>query len=98
MATDQASRMLKLYKKKLVHTKEMVDLDDLESELLDLLNSIRERKDKTNTQKPSEPGKRREMAKAATEHDVDQLATLLEGSTIETPPITARADVKLAPT
>ncbi|KIW12169.1 hypothetical protein PV08_09444 [Exophiala spinifera] len=94
MATEQATRMLKTYRKKLTlgSGRDKVDLDDLEDEVTALLKIIRERK-ATNQHPPLPPLKpdvstgvdgpgpgRREQAKAATDGDVEQLAVLLERS------------------
>lgn len=74
MATEQACRMLKTYRRKLNNSKESVDLDDLEDEVTIMLKVIQERKDRT----PSGEGTRRRLkAKAATESDMDQLAVLM---------------------
>ncbi|KIY01960.1 uncharacterized protein Z520_02098 [Fonsecaea multimorphosa CBS 102226] len=95
MATDQATRMLKIYKKKLTISKEVVDLDDLESELSGLLKNIRERKNRTHSeqQQDARAVSTSDNAKAATEGEVDQLAILLEGSSISRSP-TAATDSK----
>ena len=82
MATEQATRMLKTYRKKLSNSKDAVELDDLEAEVCGLLKVIRERKDRTrrHTQThATEEGtyERLKKAKAATETEVDQLAVLL---------------------
>ncbi|KAK5241353.1 hypothetical protein LTR40_013265, partial [Exophiala xenobiotica] len=45
MATEQATRMLKTYRKKLALNKDTVDLDDLEDEVTALLKIVRERKE-----------------------------------------------------
>lgn len=89
MATEQATRMLKTYRKKLTLGKDKVDLDDLEDEVTALLKIIRERKALNQPPLPQlkpesssvvdGPG-RRVQAKAATEGDVEQLAVLLERS------------------
>lgn len=83
MATEQACRMLKTYRRKLNGSKEPVDLDDLEDEITVMLKLIRERKDRTLL---GEGGRRRLKAKAATESDMDQLAVLM-GKTKVTEPI-----------
>jgi WD40 repeat protein len=74
MATEQACRMLKTYRRKLNSSKEPVDLDDLEDEVTIMLKVVRERKDRTPV---SEGSRRRLKAKAATESDMDQLAVLM---------------------
>ncbi|KIV87014.1 hypothetical protein PV11_02587 [Exophiala sideris] len=82
MATEQATRMLKTYRKKLVGSRDAVSLDDLEDEVYALLTIIRERKDRTLPSLPQDnrvtSSPRRANAKAATESDVDKLAVLLE--------------------
>ncbi|KAK6384860.1 hypothetical protein LTS17_002423 [Exophiala oligosperma] len=98
MATEQAARMLKTYRKKLTLAKDKVDLDDLEDEVTALLKIIRERKasdrpplpqskpDLSNVVAVGGPG-RRAQAKAATEGDVEQLTVLLERSNMaDVPP------------
>jgi hypothetical protein len=97
MATDQAARMLKIYKKKLVNSKESVDLNEIEYQVSGLLKTIRERKDRTIlAQQPViEATKRPENVKAATESDVDQLAVLLEGSRMAESPTTTKKGVDL---
>ena len=93
MATDQATRMLKIYKKKLINSKETVSLDSLEHEVSDLLKTVRERKDRTkDQQREGQPANGKEQAKAGTENDVDQLAVLLEGSRITNSPKTTVAE------
>jgi WD40 repeat protein len=55
MATEQASRMLRTYRKKLTNTKEettVVDLDDLEDEVCELLKIIRQRRGRTQPSMP----------------------------------------------
>jgi len=76
MATEQACRMLRTYRKKLLASREKVDLDELEEEAVAVLNVIRERKDRTLAL-----GRRGK-------DDVDQLAVLLErtGMKDATPP------------
>ena len=83
MATEQAARLLRIYKKKLINSKETVELDDIEYQVSGLLKTIRERKDRM--------ANRRGHVKVATEINVDQLAVLLEGSKIAESPITAAA-------
>jgi WD40 repeat protein len=63
MATDQATRMLRTYKKKLVSNREAVDLDDLQVELEGLLKVIRTREDRVGRCDAS----------------IDELAMLLKG-------------------
>ena len=84
MATDQATRMLKIYRKKLINSKETVELNEIEYQVVGLLKTIRERKDRTLSanQREGEVGNRKEQAKAATEGDLDELAVLLEASNI----------------
>ncbi|KIW94304.1 uncharacterized protein Z519_05620 [Cladophialophora bantiana CBS 173.52] len=91
MATDQATRMLKIYKKKLTISKEVVDLDELEYEVSGLLKNIRERKDRTRVrhQKDAGAASTSDNAKAATDSEVDQLAVLLEGSSMTHSPTAA---------
>lgn len=95
MATEQVGRMLRMYRKKLVHSRETVDLDDLEDEVSGLLKTIQERKNRTQaillpTSKHERQGvqepNRRGNAKAATESEVDQLATLLGKSNMADSP------------
>lgn len=74
MATEQACRMLRTYRRKLNNSKESVDLDDLEDEITIMLKVIQERKDRTPV---GEGPRRRLKAKAATESDMDQLAVLM---------------------
>ena len=90
VATDQAGRMLKIYKKKLVNSKEIANLDDLEHEVSDLLKTMRDRKDRMllHQQEEAGPASRKEPAKAATKSDVDQLAILMKGSTMAGSPTT----------
>lgn len=83
MATEQACRMLKTYRRKLTSNKEAVDLDDLEEEITIMQKLIRERKDRTLQQ--SDNGRRRLKAKAATESDMDQLAVLMGKTKVSEP-------------
>ncbi|KAI1614946.1 WD40-repeat-containing domain protein [Exophiala viscosa] len=84
MATEQAARMLKTYRKKLASSRDIVSLDDLEDEVRSLLTIIQERKDRTLPAMPQihregvGSSGRRAAAKAATESDVDRLTVLLE--------------------
>ncbi|OAL40614.1 hypothetical protein AYO20_00350 [Fonsecaea nubica] len=91
MATDQATRMLKIYKKKLTISKEVVDLNDLELELSGLLKNVQERKNRTHTGQQQDPkaASSSEKAKAATESEVDQLAILMGASSLTQSPTTA---------
>ncbi|EXJ55102.1 hypothetical protein A1O7_08027 [Cladophialophora yegresii CBS 114405] len=84
MATDQAARMLKIYKKKLVNSKESVDLNDLEYQVSGLLKTIRERKDRTIRlqKRETDAARQKEPVKAAAASDVDQLSVLLAGSSM----------------
>ncbi|KAK5317116.1 hypothetical protein LTR93_008891 [Exophiala xenobiotica] len=101
MATEQATRMLKTYRKKLALNKDTVDLDDLEDEVTALLKIVRERKESKQPPLPpmgqphssaaSAPG-RREQGKAATEGDVEQLAVLMERANMaDTPTMLMKA-------
>lgn len=100
MATDQAGRMLKIYKKKLVNSKETVNLDTLEYEVSDLLRTIRERKDRTvfSQQREGQIADRREPAINGAESDIDQLVVLLEGARMSDAPMmpTANNDVMVS--
>lgn len=97
MATEQATRMLKTYRKKLALNKDTVDLGDLEDEVTALLKIVRERKESRQPPLPqmkqphssvaSAPG-RREQAKGATEGDVEQLAVLMERANMADIPMT----------
>ncbi|OQV04469.1 WD domain-containing protein [Cladophialophora immunda] len=91
MATDQATRMLKIYKKKLTLSKEVVDLDDLEFEISGLLKILQERKNRTPSgqQQDARAANTSDKAKVVTESEVDQLAVLLEGSSMTQSPTTA---------
>jgi WD40 repeat protein len=83
MATDQCARMLRIYKKKLAFSKEKVDLNELEFQASGLLQTIRERKDRTQKEggtKNTNDGPQ-----------VDQLAVLLEGASITDSPTTSAA-------
>jgi hypothetical protein len=71
MATEQACRMLRTYRKKLMASKEELLLDELEEELELMIKLVKQRKDKPATG-------RRIQAKAPTESDVDELAVLLD--------------------
>ncbi len=94
MATDQAARMLRIYKKKLINSKETVNLDSLECEVSDLFKTIKERKDKIvlDQQREVLPVIKKEQAKVGTESDVDQLAVLLEGSRMTDSPTTTETN------
>ena len=74
MATEQACRMLKTYRRKLTSSRENLDLDELEEELELITKLVRERKGK----RVQTPNGRRLKAKAATESDIDALADLLD--------------------
>jgi WD40 repeat protein len=76
MATEQACRMLRTYRKKLMASKEELILDELQEELELMSKLVRQRKDKTASGQT--PVVRRIKAKAATENDVDELAVLLD--------------------
>ncbi|KIW99767.1 uncharacterized protein Z518_10695 [Rhinocladiella mackenziei CBS 650.93] len=100
MATEQACRMLRTYKKKLTQSKEAVDLDDLEDEVDGLLKIIRERKDRTHqgqsrTQhQETGAADRRAKANAVTASEVNQLAVLLERSNMADSPTTSTTTAK----
>lgn len=102
MATDQASRMLKIYRKKLVNSKDTVDLNDLAAEVSRLLKAINERKDRPvaapKQEVEVEPAttNKSDNLKVVTERDVDQLAVLLEGSAMTDSP-TERRGLAAAP-
>jgi WD40 repeat protein len=86
MATEQACRMLRTYRKKLMASKEDLGLEELEDELELISKLVRERKERV----PKVPAinenltgsvrgkERRTKAKAATESDVDDLVALME--------------------
>ena len=77
MATEQACRMLRTYRKKLVASKEDLSLDELQGELETITKLVRERKDRpTGIRTPN----RRSKSKTATENDLDELAILLDGT------------------
>lgn len=76
MATEQACRMLRTYRKKLMASKEDLSLDELQGELELITKLVRERKDRPNRIRT--PDGRRLKAKAATENDLDELAVLLD--------------------
>lgn len=91
MATDQAVRMLKIFRKKLVNSREVVDLNELEHQVSGLMKTIGERKERTALaeQREVETVSKKADVRAATESDVDQLALLLQGSRmIESPTTT----------
>lgn len=94
MATEQAARMLKTYRKKLVNSRELVSLDDLEDEVCSLLKIIQERSDRPLALMRQEPRGdvtsvgRRANAKAATESEVEKLAVLLERANMADTPTT----------
>jgi hypothetical protein len=110
MATEQASRMLKTYRKKLVQARETVDLDDLEDEVHELLRIINDRKGKSRSVPPlPQASKREEQDSAASpgrvnskaafggEAEADQLAVLLERSNMaDTAMTTAKGTDMLA--
>jgi hypothetical protein len=78
MATEQACRMLRTYRKKLMASKEDLGLDELEDELELITRLVKERKEKgSGFQTPNANG-RRTKAKAATESDVDELVVMLD--------------------
>jgi WD40 repeat protein len=100
MATDQAARMLKIYKKKLVSSKETVDLNDLEYQVSGLLKTIRERKDRTILAQKREldAAGKKEHVKAPRESDVEQLAALLAKSKmVDSPTKVTEAEGAAAP-
>jgi hypothetical protein len=100
MATDQAARMLKIYKKKLVGSKETVDLNDLEYQVSGLLKTIRERKDRTILAQKREvdAANKKEHVKAPRESDVEQLAALLaESKMVDSPTKLTEAEGAAAP-
>lgn len=87
MATDQATRMIKIYKKKLATSKETVRLESLEQEVSDLLKTIKATREKTSDQQQrAQQGNRGELTKTGMEGDVEQLATLLEVSRLTDSP------------
>jgi hypothetical protein len=75
MSTEQTSRMLRTYRKKLLGGKEEVDLEELEEELEVLIKLVHEKRAVAGR---SVPSGRRVKAKAATENDVDELSVLME--------------------
>ena len=83
MATEQACRMLRTYRKKLTGSKEDLYLEELEDELETIMKIVREKKE---TSSQTKPGSRRAKAKAATENDVDELAILLERANMKDMP------------
>lgn len=76
MATEQACRMLRTYRKKLIASKEDLSLDELQGELELITKLVQERKDRPSGTRT--PNGRRSKAKAATEDDLDELAVLLD--------------------
>ena len=76
MATEQACRMLRTYRKKLMASKEDLSLDELEDELELITRLVKDRQEKSLAVQMSSG--RRQKAKAATESDVDELAALLD--------------------
>ncbi|KAJ9612917.1 hypothetical protein H2200_002858 [Cladophialophora chaetospira] len=91
MATDQATRMIKIYRKKLVNSKETVSLDSLEYEVLDLLKTIRATKDKTIEQRKAQSAISEEPVISGVDGAVNQLAGLLEVSKLTDSPPSAMA-------
>lgn len=76
MATEQACRMLRTYRKKLMACKKELRLDELEDELELIMTLVRERKDR-----PPEtctPNGRKVKATAATVDDLNELAVMLD--------------------
>jgi hypothetical protein len=90
MATEQATRMLKVYRKKLVASKEDLSFGELEGELEQLLKLVKEKKGQADgsasggTAPKTPRGTLRRMkskqaiAKAGVDNDVDDLAALMD--------------------
>lgn len=90
MATEQATRMLKVYRKKLVASKEDLSFGELEGELEQLLRLVKEKKGQADgpasggTAPKTPRGTLRRMkskqaiAKAGVDNDVDDLAALMD--------------------
>ena len=86
MATEQATRMLKVYRKKLSACKDELNLGELEFELVQMLKLVKEKRvpnDIASAEQSKTPrGSLRRMkskpAVAAAEHDVDDLAALMD--------------------
>ena len=75
MATEQACRMLRTYRKKLMASKEDLSLDEIQGELELITKLVRERKDRPSGTRTSNG--RGSKVKGATENDLDELAVLL---------------------
>ena len=81
MATEQATRMLKTYRKKLVAAKEDLSLEELETELEEVMKLVKEKKSgHTGSASKTPRGTLRRMKskRAVAENDVDDLAVLLD--------------------
>ena len=81
MATEQACRMLRTYRKKLIDSREMVDLGELENEVSMTMKAILGRKEKPAGIQTLRSNK----GKASTEADVDQLTILMERANMAEP-------------
>jgi WD40 repeat protein len=78
MATEQACRMLRTYRKKLMASKEDLGLDELEDELDLIMKLVRARKEKSAGTATQTPNGRKVKAMAATENELDDLVALLD--------------------
>jgi hypothetical protein len=78
MATEQACRMLRTYRKKLMASKEDLGLDELEDELDLIMKLVRARKEKSAGTATQTPNGRKVKATAATENELDDLVALLD--------------------
>lgn len=96
MATEQASRMLKTYRKKLMAAKEEVDLVDLEGELEQLLKVINDKK-VNGYGKTLNGTMRRSRNTAPTEGEMEELAVLLDRTNMaDRSPTTREGGLKTA--
>ena len=79
MATEQACRMLRTYRKRLNNSKDIIDLEDLEDEVIAMLKTIQERKGRTQSKlSTARRIKGAEINAEILEKDIDQLTILME--------------------
>lgn len=81
MATEQATRMLKTYRKKLTAAKESLSLDELETELDQVLQLVRKKKSGGmggSTRTPRGTLRRMKSKPAIADNDLDDLAALMD--------------------
>lgn len=82
-ASQHLSRSLRAYRKKISVAGEQLQLEEVETELLATLQSVRERKAKIGVGGGSGRSRSRKRTKAATESDMESLAQLMEKTGVQ---------------